>query len=1637
MFQAVPVHGFCHFEAASLRVGEASHPGPVTGHVLRVGTSNPTGLRSKEALAVDLGPGVFHYNETQLSEATVRSCTGVLKSLAQQQNRDLRVTTGAPAPLRPGSLWAGGWSGVLTTSDVPCRPLQLHWLHGCYHTGRIQATFHAVGNTPVLTANLYGFPAGYTHESPRHQTELLLETLTREIVIGRKGVRTISGDFNHCPNLLEQVDIWKRYGWQCAQALAAERWNQEPRATCKGATLRDFVFLSPEAAALCRQVEVRDVFAEHSTVIAELALVGVDTIRSWPQPSEIPWSHVNIPQWQASCVPAPSPERCSTTWLQQFGKHIEESLDGHCQGIPGKCLPAKCHGRGQALRPRAANMVCPSKPSRPGEESATHSLLSLEVKRWFEQLRRLQSLHHSLKAGKQTASALEYRLQLWASIKSAKGFRPCFGAWWQARAVRLQGSPVELPITVPNVATAQLVFLDFRDNYRRFEAWNVRQRSRILQEQYLESKSKLYKDLRDPSPGKVDIMVLRHEHEILDVDESTSQVHVGAPVDTRGCSLWSINGQPANVEVLSQHCCAVSGAITLSSATELEQVQTLSSVADLVSEFNALWGPRWQKHALSQPCDWQRVLDFAAAHLPVQKVDLPPLTIDMWRTALSRFRPWAARGPDGFAAQDLKALPDCLCSQLVGFLSAIEAGEHTWPAQWLLGFVHSLRKPNELQGAQGYRPIVVLSVIYRCWSSLRARQLLRHIARVMPDTALGFLPNRETTDFWWQLEALIELACLGNANLCGYSTDLEKAFNCLPRYPIFMIAAQLGFPKEVLLPWQNFLSGLSRHFVVRGHVGDAVRSTSGFPEGCGLSTVAMNVACLLFHHYLEAYAANASPHSYVDNLSCTAVSVGKLAQGITATQCFLDLLELQLDTSKTYVWAVQPQQRAQLRALGLPVLESARDLGGVISYGKAVRNALLTKRCKDLDPLFAKLRRSPAPLTQKLAALPRKFWAKALHGISGCPLANAQLASLRAAAVRALKANSAGSSALLRLSINSDLTCDPGFYQLWAVISDLRRMGRKHASTLSRWRLFMAWHRGEQGHGPFHKLLQVLSQVGWSVAAPPWVIDHEGFCHDVFAAPWELLQRRLEAAWLKFVALSHAHRPSMAGLHAIDPGLLQHDVDHLSPLNTARLAALRSGAFLFDHAHSKYDLSKTGQCVHCQVPDTREHRVCECPLYDDIRAPFPQIREEWARLPPCLTHHLLPPANPHLPGLRHRLASLEDLSGVFASTACAPGKQHLFTDGSCLLQSQSDFALAAWGVVNATSGFAISSGPVPGLLQTSPRAELWALISALKWGIEVQVGVIIWTDSLSGAKGIRRLLEDATWLPKANVDLWTQIAELVRCYSHDTLDVQHVPSHLEPKACESPLEEWLASWNGHVDLLAGQANLNRDFAFAAVHAQALCYHQQTVDVMRALRSIYFGIADRTAHQRGISADVADADDAVVEVDSTREGPRLHEEVSLNWTLRAVSVCAEMPEGFVQQACRFLIQQDKSSTEIFEISWVELLVMLLIDGGVAFPVHCPVQGRWVERQSSPLMPNSTFAVQLRVVRSVWRRSLGADVLDQFRVQDLDRVDLGIMFPLDGLRLGCNLDLLHRARAALRSWGATPFRSVGHFARPFHF
>ncbi|CAE7233097.1 unnamed protein product, partial [Symbiodinium necroappetens] len=1037
------------------------------------------------------------------------------------------------------------------------------------------ATFHCVGALPVITANIYGYP-GPTFPDARERTDLLFEVLTREIVLGRTGVRAIVGDYNHHPDVLHQISIWRMHGWQEVQVIASERWGHAPQPTSKGAAFRDHIFVSPEAAALLNAVEVRDIFAEHSTVIASLSLDGVFQAQTWPLPSEIPWAHIDIAAWQASAPASGANSSDATTWLKQFASGFEASLDRHGKSLPSARMPHRCHGRASRTKPMYTRVVTPPSASREGEEVISHSLLSLEVKRWFQQLRRLQ----------QSPRQRDSRMVL-----------PNGGS--------IGKSSSKARLTPFRVA---------------FEAWSTRQRHSVLRERYAHDSNLLFRDLRDDKP---------------------EQVQLDSDLDTRGTSEWRLDGQPVFL-ASPDHCVAtISPPKRIPVDAELEQ--------DLPSEH------------------WNRVINFAAVHLPT--------------------------GPDGFALADLRNMPDSLAVELLSFLSSIEAGVQVWPEQWLLGFVCGLKKPNGALGADGYRPIVLLSIVYRCWSGLRARQLLKHFKDVMPATALGFLPGRETTDFWWQLEAIVELSCQGGLELCGFSTDIVKAFNALPREPIWRIAAQIGFPSSVLVPWRDFLGRLQRRFLIRQCVSEPLRSHAGFPEGCALSTTAMNIACLVFHRYLEVFGRSISPHSYVDNWACTAPSVGQLAHGLNLCSCVMDLLDLTPDDGKTYVWAVQPDSRKQLKALGLPLCTHARELGGVLSFGRATRNLALVERCQNTKDLFARLRRSPATLKQKLSVLPLKFWARALHGISICPLAEAQVHSLRCSATKALRINPAGSSSTLRLSVHSNLDADPGFFQLWATIRDLRRMCSKHDSVLSLWTSFVRGFRGELQHGPFSKLLSVLNRIGWQIAHPPQVVDQHGLELNLLQVPDLTLRRLLEQAWLDQTATEHRHRKTMHDLFGIDRALLRHSERGLPPLQLARLNALRSGAFLFDDAHSKFDLSITGMCVQCGVADTPEHRVCWCPRFQQARTGVEWVCRLWPDLPSCTTHHLLAPSSPHVPLIRKCLQATPDLSGNFASSTCCAGFQHLFTDGSCIYPEVPELALASWGVMHAGTGQIIGCGP--------------------------------------------------------------------------------------------------------------------------------------------------------------------------------------------------------------------------------------------------------------------------------------------------------------------------------------------------------
>lgn len=197
------------------------------------------------------------------------------------------------------------------------------------------------------------------------------------------------------------------------------------------------------------------------------------------------------------------------------------------------------------------------------------------------------------------------------------------------------------------------------------------------------------------------------------------------------------------------------------------------------------------------------------------------------------------------------------------------------------------------------------------------------------------------------------------------------------------------------------------------------------------------------------------------------------------------------------------------------------------------------------------------------------FWASALHGALGCVFADGHIHQLRKKAVAALGLKIGGSNPMLRLSLSQPATADPGFYHLRHCVFDFRRICDKTPDLLVQWRTFMAHFTGRKLTGPFYKIVDLFSMLGWSIGMPPLFTDHDGFVHNLLQLPNAALELLLHDAWLQYVAHQVTYRRTMHDLAGLCKELTLLDRSHMTPQELGRTMALQSGAFISDWSHAK------------------------------------------------------------------------------------------------------------------------------------------------------------------------------------------------------------------------------------------------------------------------------------------------------------------------------------------------------------------------------------------------------------------------------------------------------------------------------------
>lgn len=1433
------------------RMGEAQCPGPI------IGTTNPCGLLGKadqcrQLPRDDSGYGTWAAAETHLTRPGLTRFRDELRHLSVP----FRVVAGPPAPpVNGGRATIGGKAtGVAVLSPHPSRALDQSWPSELWHTGRIQASTVLIGGRWIKIGTLYGYANAPTTRNTRNNTDKLLEQLVQRIGIESHGCRIICGDWNQEYGVLPQQNILESLGFVEIQKYASYKWNRPIAPTCKGKTVRDYMFVSSELLPWLESVETDDtIFADHAILYGKFrAFHQQPMVPIWRTPKELPWDDVLDPEnpmlpghgeLKVSADTSHDPNEVVRSIMQRMERRVDAALKA--KGNTG-LLPIH-QGRCTTVAPRLGQaVIAPPKKARTHDYQVEYQGEHFQHGLWLRQLRRLQSLVRLLQSNKTGYEVNKARADLWQSIRAAQGFPGGFPHAWRNRASVTHSDLPELPQLVPSASQVQQILTSFLCEFRSLERLlnsHRRTQARMRREG---DPTIIFKDLAKPRAVPVHTLVTTVQYNVLEVAEDRTQVKVDQPlapdepVYHAGCLLVHHG--------IASDILTIQGDHAIEEGENLSQQVFVGSHSEIFDAFKAVWNPLWNKHQHVAPDRWDEAITLVDELVTNQVGEMPwaPLSVDQWLATLKSKKRHSATGPDGVSRLDLLSMPADLTAELVTLVNQCEAGNQPWPEVCNTGLIALLEKHQSAQTAKDYRPITVLSQIYRTWASCRTRQVLQWLMQFCPEGLCGNKPGSCTTDIWWMLSQELESCHYGDEDATGIITDLiyKKAFNTIPRAVVYAIALKLGLPCAFVRHWHQTIHLLQRRFLVQGSCSPPLLSSTGYPEGDPLSVVAMLLLNVFMHAYVTDRSGVAKVISYVDNWEVGDSSAQTSHAAMQAMRNFCDLTDLVIDDTKTFGWGTSAESRKLLKQVGYAVKLDATELGGHVVFCKRPSLTTLKKRLQGVQSLWTWLERSMAPHHQKLQSLFTVAWPRCLHGVESLEVATYHFGKLRAATMAALKWDKQGASSTLQFGLSIDPRVDPEFYALEKTILAYRRLCNPDL-CFPVMHFLVANPPNRRVTGPCGAVLSRLRQIGWRWHPDGYVLDHDHFAIDLLGAPLQWVRLRLREAWHVMVGQQLHNRDTFQGLAWVDVQCTLATIDSYTHEQQGLLRAMHNGTFFTRDKQFHGGKLVSKQCPWCSEQDSIAHRHWECPHFQDIRDEMPTDQLKYfANTPDCtrlrgwMTKSQLDHA------FRTAITAIPDTCEAFDPPMQIPSHLHCFTDGSCVQPTQPRLRIATWAVALAdedlTGYHTISAGGVPGPLQTVLRAEVVAATSAVAFAVTHCRDITVWTDNLLVFRRMTGYLRGHhTFLTnmQKDHDVWNRLfqqLELLKVQGNHA-NVAKVTSHQDERLYTDVVDRWVCAGNDAADRAA-------TYAFQFLPPQVLSTHaayQQELANRAELRDALF------------------------------------------------------------------------------------------------------------------------------------------------------------------------------------------------------
>jgi retron-type reverse transcriptase len=211
-----------------------------------------------------------------------------------------------------------------------------------------------------------------------------------------------------------------------------------------------------------------------------------------------------------------------------------------------------------------------------------------------------------------------------------------------------------------------------------------------------------------------------------------------------------------------------------------------------------------------------------------------PFTLDDLNHVLKRAKRGKACGPDGIPMEFFKLLDE----ESRGFVLTVCNGwwgSGDFPKEKLKAFVASIYKKGDPLKTSNYRPISLLSVIYKTYASLIQKRLAEAIDDDIQNTQYGFRKARSTSHPLACVRRLLERAEASKNPMCFTFLDWEKAFDRIKQDKLLEALERMGLPRKYLAAIQSLYNDPMFAVKVGQNQSEWKKQQAGIRQGCPLS----------------------------------------------------------------------------------------------------------------------------------------------------------------------------------------------------------------------------------------------------------------------------------------------------------------------------------------------------------------------------------------------------------------------------------------------------------------------------------------------------------------------------------------------------------------------------------------------------------------------------------------------------------------------------------------------------------------------------------------------------------------------------------------------------------------------------------